>query len=760
MESEALYIEHLKNLVKELLRTSEETSEEQAPQKSDEKHSGESQKQGKENLESSNLDSSESSEEISKKQDAAKSDEKLSKESQQQKEALNTISETWLLFANSIMSGEFLSHKDYSRDLDDIIRWVEERVKKIKPVSDADINNTEPSLHPILFVIHDLCFKLRTLCMLMRIQIKIEDKNDVWAISSPSYQIPFSPSHPYAELSLLTNGVKILVEYLIDMTEIDFTCRTSEEKLKMLCALFHLCGDLAEEKPIFSTEKKINDLLYVKPVPKGTTIEMLYGKYLFQAIQCKCSLLAYQSAFKIEKFGGESIDVVDRDQQKSSKHTNQPIWLWSNYNEKTYRAVGRSFFILNGERYSSSWMLRDVPLFSYWKKNLFNSTNTHAPKDLNRNPKDTKHISQYNEYIMRSKGNRDKFQPIIQKIQDCENSVAELYKIATENNILENDKDDNTPLDFLIVYMRKVEQQKTSSDNYEDNHKRVELLGALLLHLHHIKKKYKRINQPYEQIRLFEDSFFTYEPGKPSFFIASFGCKFVNPDWLEDIDLRYNRLLRKFRIDESKELYNDAQAIFKNVKAHGKTLETLQKDNVESLKSQQRDYLALLGIFSALIALTISTVTSFRLAETIWDYLVMLGGAYLLIALLVLVLYLRNEEQGVIKKCLEGEEKGGSNPIPPKKKAQLCNSTKIIYLSMAIAALLALLGIGVKSGYIRTPLDITIITTDSINLKTPAVVNEINLEAPQVTVSSTTSSSTSKKKKKVSKQSSSAQTLD
>lgn len=93
------------------------------------------------------------------------------------------IGKVWLFFANSIMSGEFLSYSDYSRELDDMITSIRSYYDKS---TDGDPSNPTPYLHPVLATIHDLCFKLRTLCMLMSIQIEVvKEKESVLAISSP-----------------------------------------------------------------------------------------------------------------------------------------------------------------------------------------------------------------------------------------------------------------------------------------------------------------------------------------------------------------------------------------------------------------------------------------------------------------------------------------------------------------------------------------------------------------------------------------------
>ena len=83
--------------------------------------------------------------------------------------AISAIGKAWLFFANSIMSGEFLSYSGYSQALDNMITSIRSYDDRS---TDGDPSNPTPYLHPVLATIHDLCFKLRTLCMLMSLQIE------------------------------------------------------------------------------------------------------------------------------------------------------------------------------------------------------------------------------------------------------------------------------------------------------------------------------------------------------------------------------------------------------------------------------------------------------------------------------------------------------------------------------------------------------------------------------------------------------------
>ena len=614
------------------------------------------------------------------------------------KEQVVAIVNTWLFFANSIMSGEFLAYPDYSRTLDTIINTIRQAYdNKFNASADGDILNAPPYLHPVLAVIHDLCFELRTRCLLMRIQIKVEkEKESVLAISSPLPHQWCSSSSEDEEVMRLVSWVQQMAGGLIEMTEIDFTCHTSKEKISSLHFLFDACEqtkritalDKGKEYTPFTVEPDISDLS-TKAIP--------YGVHFLDAIRCKCSLLAYQSIFKIRQKKGEPLF--------SSAERTTLVWDESQYKDREapYKAVEKALLIINRDRHSA--LAPNSPnesLLSFWKKHLY-----HHKGEL-ISFQEGKHIIQYNEYIKESKKIKAIFSEVITQIRDLENPRNEISTLDTIISQIQERECGDPPFEFLLACMRAIESIKINPDNYEDSHTRVKLLGDLLLRLYTFKRKYECINQPYEQTRFFEQSFFTCDPDHPiPFFIASLGCKYINPDWLEELDLRYNRLLRQYRIQESEVLFSTSNKISNKIIKDSKQLESTIKQNESTLKEQQRDYLTLLGVFAAVITLSVSLVTSFKLAESIWDYMAMLGGAYVLIGLLVIVLYLRNTTK--------------------QKEGQLTIAT--MNKSMVIAACLGILGVGVKGYKEIFPQDTK--HESQPTAVSPTTVNQVHIGIPK-----------------------------
>ena len=566
------------------------------------------------------------------------------------------IIKTWLLFANSLMSGEFLAHSEYSQELANIINAIQKLYNtSLNASADGPISNEIPDLHPVLLTIHDLCFNLRARCIVMRIQIKLQDESDsILAISTPLPHQWSNSSRVTEETKLLIDWLRQLVEGLIEMTEIDFTCHTSEMKIRSLYLLFNACTQVKRVTALRGKATTYNPFI-VNPY---SSPEIPYGEGILNAIQCKCSLLAHHSIFRIKHKTGNPAFPKARPITCTSL-----VWDESIHEETLYKAAQKAILIVNGDHPNLDQNKDKNHLFNLWKEKLY------YHKDSPKTPKVTEDIKKYDEHIQESKRQKEKFFQVITKIRNMESpSTQELNNIISPY-ISENTKPIILPFEFLLTSMRAIE--RASIKEYNDIHTRVKLLGELLFCLHDLQKKYKHANQLYEQTMTFEESFFTCEPERPlPFFIASLGCKYINPDWLEEQESYYNWLLRQYRIQESETLAKHLKESFQ------KELETKQGEYMNTLKEQQRDYLTLLGVFAAVITLSVSLVTSFKLAESIWDYMAMLGGAYVLIGLLVIVLYLRNTTK--------------------KEEGQLTIAT--MNKSMVIAACLGILGVGVN-GY-------------------------------------------------------------
>ena len=609
-KEDKLYIVMLCELVEGLIHPTS-----QAPSTSQTGNQASQENQQRANLEEDPKTDQEKGESQDKEQDSSL-----------KKEQIHAIGKAWLFFANSIMSGEFLSYSSYSQALVDMITSIRDYYDKS---TDGDPSNPTPYLHPVLATIHDLCFKLRTLCMLMSIQIEVvKEKESVLAISSPLPPQWSSTNSEGNEISRLVDWLRRLVEGLIEMTEIDFTCHTNEAKIKSLHALFDLCKQTPKITALNRTKTPFTEA----PLADGQPIKIPYGEALLNAIRCKCSLLAYQSIIKTRQRKKEIPDP-------STPSASLSVWEEFKYRyrgeEVPYQAVEKALFITNGGCHSALDLGSDnESLFGFWKEKLRYFRDTQNPSNKGE------HITKYDDYIAVSQNTREYYSEALTEIRGTDLDIKALRDII--NRVIKPPKDGtygDPPFQFILTCMRAIEgiEIKKTDVDYQDYHIRVELLGNLLLCLHKLKTKYKYINQPYEQTRTFEKSFFTDGSDRPitvSFFIASLGCKYIDTNYLDD-----------------------------------------REKNILIIRDQQRDYLTLLGIFSALITVAIGLVTTFKLAETIWDYFAMLGGAYVLIGLLVIVLYLRNSDK----------EEGKS-------------TIALMKMSMMIAAILGVLGIGVK-GY-------------------------------------------------------------
>lgn len=317
------------------------------------------------------------------------------------KEQIHAIGKAWLFFANSIMSGEFLSYSGYSQALVYMITSIRDYYDKS---TDGDPSNPTPYLHPVLATIHDLCFKLRTLCMLMSIQIKVEkEKKSVLAISSPLPPQWSSTNSEGNEISRLVDWLRRLVEGLIEMTEIDFTCHTNEAKIKSLHALFDLCKQTPKITALNRTKTPFTEA----PLADGQPIKIPYGEALLNAIRCKCSLLAYQSIIKIRQ---------RKEAISSSFSASEPLSVWDEFKckgeEVSYQAVENALFITNGGcRSTVDLSSNNESLFGFWKEKLRHFRDTQNPSNKGE------HIIQYDGYITESQEIREYYSKAVTKIR-------------------------------------------------------------------------------------------------------------------------------------------------------------------------------------------------------------------------------------------------------------------------------------------------------------------------------------------------------
>ena len=606
---------------------------------------------------------------------------------------ISAIVETWLFLANSIMSGEFLSHAEYFQTLDEIIKTIRQAYdKNLNASADGDLLNNPPHLHPVLVAIHDLCFELRSKCRLMYIQIKLEKEKGNTLTTLPPLPPQWNNSGKKdEEIKNLVEWLRQLVKGLIEMTVIDFTCHINKTKLKSLHILFDAC-EQTKRVTALRGETLYNPFT-INPSPQ-TLKNIPYGIPLLEAIRCKCSVVAYQSIFKAKDQTGQGLST--------SSNAESLVW-GKQYEESPYRRPNKDLYPDNIEYYTEvSKNEHKESLFHFWKSHLHHYNNK---IDLPH----SELIIRYNSYIDISKNKRQTYANRINQID----SIIKKYNnekidIQNINNIISHHIANNRghidlPFDFILTSMHAIELAEIKLDDYKDSHTRIDLLRRLLLYFNELKTEYEYINQPYEQARSFEESFFTCDPALPiPFFIASLGCRYIDSDHLEELDIYYNRLLHQYRLEESDTLIADIK------QDYTKALEAERGRNAVALKEQQRDYLTLLGIFAALITLSVGLVTSFKLAETIWDYMAMLGGAYVLIGLLVIVLYLRNTKK---------EEEENQSAIATMNK------------SMVIAACLGILGIGVKGCKEIFPQDMK--HEFHSTAVSPTTVNQVHIGIPK-----------------------------
>ena len=174
-------------------------------------------------------------------------------------------------------------------------------------------------------------------------------------------------------------------------------------------------------------------------------------------------------------------------------------------------------------------------------------------------------------------------------------------------------------------------------------------------------ENYADKSMPYEKERTFSNSFFrlisdTNSPNLPPIFISSLGCRMLNVVLLRKTKYRLYRgvfrsWLYKAQRDSAKEfsrikeenrqdLKTASQESNKNAKG---LLEEWRGKNARELEKVQSSQVVFLGIFSAVIAMLVSLVSSFKFAENVYDFMIMFGSGFSFISGLLAIVVLVKE---------------------------------------------------------------------------------------------------------------------
>lgn len=604
----------------------------------------------------------------------------------------------WAYFALSLLTGEYLRHADYSYSLETIVKDIKEKYYK---------GESREFLHPILPVAHNLCQNLLHKCLLMRQQIEVTNGNQT--LFFPEETIALSSDYSrYEEQGREIKEAEYIQKLglkLIEMTSIDFLGIIDEEKIKSLANLYNLC-----EEVLASPEKHIQ--IFEKEAYTTNDLQVIEGsgRYIIDAIKIKTSLLLYQSFFRpllqlVPTTQDESIKVFSFDQKEDEKE------------KSLYGALKKLQVVFRGKRYDDPKELIQLDCVHFWKEKFYESLEPLSPIS------GKEHITCYDKFIGNSHGEREKWKELLKEKDDIDEENEKYvfekigYVVGKNDNSRGVKKQEIVPFDVILRGLKFLEEKHGGEKKSGlDWSKPIDQMDSLLRVFVGQLENYADKSMPYEKERTFSNSFFrlisdTNSPNLPPIFISSLGCRMLNVVLLRKTKYRHYRgvfrsWLYNAQRDSAKEFSQIKEEnkklldLIENAKKqNGELLENTQKQenkNKKELEKLQSSQVVFLGIFSAIIAMLVSLVSSFKFAENVYDFMIMFGSGFSFISglLAIVVLVKENDANKNIETDVEKDIKRRiSNPSAAKCFcARLWNGVKRWRVS-AIVLSLVLVGV-------------------------------------------------------------------
>lgn len=554
------------------------------------------------------------------------------------------IRELWVIFAESLLRGEFLEEPEYSVILGRIVKYISDTYTGFS-------SEELVYLHPVLPKIHALCQELSYMCQRIRIQIS-EDAKKRRVFHAPVSQ---AFNRPYiggldAEEIQHANLFYEFGQRLIEVTRVDVMGVIDAETISSLFLFDKQCCLLLEDQ----------DEGEAKPInfPWDTAV-----RRVFQRIRAKVSLLLFQSFYKPQ------LDDISKTIDKG-KSIGEPYHRAKSfevlYEGKRYNVVSKSESSLDS--------LCDV-LACF--ENLTPCTYEATPSS---------DVEAYNRYIGRGGAIKG----------DVPKSPDDLLEqLLGKANKPEGDLQscEDLPLDILLAMMKKLSERRKEEKGNSDSFARAmeELLKGFSSRI----QTYKDFVAADQKSRSYGDSFFSLgsdsdvskETGvKDEFsadidrgrqasmsvcqekeeviFISSYGCKLVNTQSLErEAYPRYNRLYRQWLSEaqtealkaaekakeEAQSVMKEAQRVMEEVpKMVGETKEKVNEKLNEKLnefvQGARQESISILSVFAALTAFISGSIMILKGSDTLADYLILAGTLYIFILSIISFLYFRKIE--------------------------------------------------------------------------------------------------------------------
>lgn len=491
--------------------------------------------------------------------------------------------------SQSLLSGEYLYDDKYSKILLDIIELIE----KTYLGEEQKIHNIH--LHPILGSIYKLCLDLREICELTKMQIdcsssdtECDDKMGVFCMHETGIALPDVYQYKQSrESELYTRYFEELMPAVVRMTHIDISGTMKREDIKSLQKLYEYARSL-EKLQLF--EKK------VQLFEDSNCLSSV-----FRAIKAKASLLIAQAFYKPQ---GSDRDLDELFRNKDNEHKDgeeQPSL-------SPYHKTKNTVYLYRGKGYI------DLPdgkqslyalLVRFRKEKSDDEPRLGAFRGLKRKEEPDTSAWKLRGYT----------QKYIQFLAKEEGKCARALELKSHFSLLKDLEGSRAILDTE----KDTEKVSSAYQDFVDN------LGELKKRLDYITEYLSRYSLYIPQgIRRgkIEDCLFSIDD-QVDVFIASYGTPPVFVDLLQDevypkLNSEYKmgslRLLRATS-EQSKILLENTQKLSK---------ETKEKD---------LQYISILGVFASIIVFVMSTITIFKEANTILEFLSVLFAGFGLTAL-------------------------------------------------------------------------------------------------------------------------------
>ena len=395
------------------------------------------------------------------------------------------------------------------------------------------------------------------------------------------------------------------------------------------------------------------------------------GRYIIDAIKIKTSLLLYQSFFRpslqlVPTTQDESIEVFSFDQKEDEKE------------KSLYGALKKLQVVFRGKRYDDPKELIQLDCVHFWKEKFYESLEPLSPIS------GKEHITCYDEFIHKSCAKRKTWKELLNEKNDIDEDNEKYvfekigYVVGKNDNSRGVKKQEIVPFDVILRGLKFLEEKHGGEKKSGlDWSKPIDQMDSLLRVFVKQLEDYADKSMPYEKERTFSNSFFrlisdTNSPNLPPIFISSLGCRMLNVvllrktkyrlyrgvfrSWLYNAQRDSAKEFSRVKEENRQDLKTATQESNENAKS---LLEEWSGKNARELEKVQSSQVVFLGIFSAIIAMLVSLVSSFKFAENVYDFMIMFGSGFSFISglLAIVVLVKENDENKNIEKDVEKDIK-------------------------------------------------------------------------------------------------------